>query len=265
MPTKRETGKRLELEGVSYYNDFKPRKQDIIPSEDDKHNRYVDGYFTQGHYLVKTERPKGIKINEEKPTPDVHKVIPKDEDLITAEIVAEYNYGGGERETAKVHIVAKDGTEYAVNAHYVDVMLTKHPNATVSVKKDTAIPPIVFKDGKDVVGVVMPVKDEIPSAEFIAEYRGEVATPETKFQRGPKSTGLAQSKVQTVINKALESIPNAPKVNVVQSNQNCPEEVQAIMEREGIDDAMGFTYKGEVYLVADNLRNQEEVLRTLAH
>ncbi|MFA5457306.1 MAG: hypothetical protein WC261_06715, partial [Synergistaceae bacterium] len=84
------------------------------------------------------------------------------------------------------------------------------------------------------------------------------------FQRG-KSQGLQQSKVQTVINKALESIPNAPKVNVVQSNQNCPEEVQAIMEQEGIDDAMGFTYKGEVYLVADNLRNQEEVLRTLAH
>jgi hypothetical protein len=84
------------------------------------------------------------------------------------------------------------------------------------------------------------------------------------FQRG-KSQGLQQSKVQTVINKALESIPNAPKVNVVQSNQNCPEEVQTIMEREGIDDAMGFTYKGEVYLVADNLRNEEEVLRTLAH
>ena len=80
----------------------------------------------------------------------------------------------------------------------------------------------------------MPLKDEIPSAEFIAEYRGEEATPETKFQRGPKSSGLQQSAVQSIIDKAVSSIPNAPKVNVVQSNKDCPAEVQKIMEQEAL-------------------------------
>ena len=84
-------------------------------------------------------------------------------------------------------------------------------------------------------------------------------------RKGTTSSGLQQSAVQSIINKAVTAIPNAPKVNVVQGNENCPDEVQKIMEQEGIDDAMGFTYKGEVYLVSDNLQNTEEALRTLAH
>ena len=32
IPSKRETGKRLEIEGVSYYNEFKPRKQEVFVS-----------------------------------------------------------------------------------------------------------------------------------------------------------------------------------------------------------------------------------------
>jgi hypothetical protein len=79
------------------------------------------------------------------------------------------------------------------------------------------------------------------------------------------TTGLRQTKVQSVVDLALEFIPHAPKVNVVQSNQDCPESVQGIMEEYEIDDAMGFTHNGEVYLISDNLRSTDEIFRTLAH
>jgi hypothetical protein len=90
------------------------------------------------------------------------------------------------------------------------------------------------------------------------------APKDVSFQRG-KSSGLQQSQVQAVIDQALKSIPNPPQVNIVQSSQDCPEAVQRIMERDSIDDAMGFTHNGEVYLVSDNIRNEEETIRTLAH
>lgn len=171
LPTKRETGKRVELEGVSYYNEFKPRKQDVIPSDQPtRFNRYVDGYFTEGHYLLKTERPKGVKIEEGNP-PNIKAVIPKDSDLTPAKIVAEFREGGSELEPAKVHIIAENGKEFGANAHFVDSVLTKHPDATVSVKTEGGNNPIVFKKGNEVVGIVMPLKEGAPSAEFISEFK----------------------------------------------------------------------------------------------
>jgi hypothetical protein len=180
LPSKKETGKRVELEDVTYYNEFKPRKQDIMPSDEPtRYNRYVDGYFTEGRYLVKTERPKGIKIEEGNP-PNVKAVIPKDKDLTPAKIVAEFREGGSAKEPAKVHIVADNGAEFGANAHFVDAILTKHPDATVSVKTEGGMSnPIVFKKGNEVVGIVMPLKDGAPSAEFISGFKPEAAGQNT--------------------------------------------------------------------------------------
>ncbi len=85
------------------------------------------------------------------------------------------------------------------------------------------------------------------------------------FTRTPATTGLQTTAVQSTVDKVTSSLSSPPKINVVQSNKDCPAEVQKVMEREGITDAMGFTHNGEVYLVADNLDNAQEVLRTLAH
>jgi hypothetical protein len=106
------------------------------------------------------------------------------------------------------------------------------------------------------------IKEVIPSGNLFTE--GKKKESDIPFNRGGIS-GLQQSQVQSVIDQALKSISTPPKVNIIQSNQDCPESVQKIMEEYEIDDAMGFTHNGEVYLVANNIRNEEEILRTMAH
>jgi hypothetical protein len=107
---------------------------------------------------------------------------------------------------------------------------------------------------------------EVPSVTINPAMRESVMQGQPMFKTGKSgTTGLRQTKVQSVVDLALEFIPHAPKVNVVQSNQDCPESVQGIMEEYEIDDAMGFTHNGEVYLISDNLRSTDEIFRTLAH
>ncbi|MFA5324403.1 MAG: hypothetical protein WC373_17130, partial [Smithella sp.] len=183
LASKRVTGMRMELEDVSYYNEFKPREQGLVegkrfPAVDKvpevNQNFYVDGYFTNGQYLVKTEKPK-FKLSNNKP--DVKRVIPKDAGSPT-KIVAEFYRGGGkDRESATVHAIAEDGTENAFNAHYVDSILTLYPDAKVFMT--SGMKPMVFKEGKEVVGLVMPLRDAVPSREFINEFKVEQTTPKS--------------------------------------------------------------------------------------
>lgn len=172
LPSTKGTGKRVELEDVYYYNEFRPRKQELIPSANGKEKTfYVDGFFTQGHYLVKTEMPKGIPISENKP--EVKKVIESClKNLQPAKIVGELYRGlAPDKSNALAHIIGKDANELIANAHYVDVILTKHPEAKVFIKKieNRREGGIVFKVGDEVVGVVMPVKGDLPNDFFTEE------------------------------------------------------------------------------------------------
>lgn len=156
------TGKRISSEDVSYYNEFKPRKQSLITRSPEDVNKYgatqlydsKNGWFSDGIYGVKTERPSGITLQKGREDINFTKVIPKHEN--EAKIIGEFSDGVGEKPQTFVHIISTSGNDIIVEAKYIDAILTKHPNAKVYAGESNH--PIVFKDKGGPVGVVMPVK-----------------------------------------------------------------------------------------------------------
>jgi hypothetical protein len=190
FPSSRPTGARIIGEDVSYYNDFKPRQEGIVvekPGEkvfNEETKQYEkspgrnmmteDGFYTNGHYAIKatqTDLPKGTLLQSPKEDFKFSKVFPKD--LQPAKIVGEYFEGFGKDEIAKAHVISKDGTDLSYNAQYIDSILTKYPNAKpfTTPKNDASI--LLFKDGKNVVGGVMPVRqtEGLNFKEFIKDQK----------------------------------------------------------------------------------------------
>jgi len=155
---------------VSYYNEFKPRKQELVVdtskavSEDGTpiaRNFYDEkiGWYTNGYYAVKTEKPKNINIHPGT-QPDVSRIIPKNAN-IKAEFVGEFHYGEADkdREAPKIHLIAENGYELVFDAAYIDAVLTEHPDAKPFIEDtERKLIPAVFKVKGKSVAVVMPVK-----------------------------------------------------------------------------------------------------------
>lgn len=83
--------------------------------------------------------------------------------------------------------------------------------------------------------------------------------------------GLPVAKIQGVVDTAKGFLKNAPAIHVLQSTQEIPVEVLQHMEEHGIldedgnSDVQGFSWNGEVYLVAENLDSGKETLFVLMH
>ena len=88
------------------------------------------------------------------------------------------------------HVIAKDGTEVFLNTKYVDLILTKYPKARPYITG--AETGVVFKVGKETVGLVMPMRMEIP--EFLQARAAEVAgiKPKEVVAEGKKPEKLAK-------------------------------------------------------------------------
>jgi len=170
-------GKRMT--DVEYYNPFRPRKQKIITAKHESQRQYyVNGYYSQGHYMVKTKSKPESKFGFEKVTEvleksakelraGIKKAVPArivaetfHVDDLTVEDVAEGRY---KNIIPRAHVVSEDGKHFLYNAHYIDVILTEHPAAKIFVVptrakgEQVSFGTLFFKKGKEVVGVVAPI------------------------------------------------------------------------------------------------------------
>ena len=175
---RKPTGKRLALEDVIYYNEFKPRKKGIIENKNSyiKKNYHDGEYFSDGNYAIRTEKPKDIQISDE--TPDIKAIIPNDTEVESAVLLGEL-HDGFTYNLPVVHVVSISGKDSFFNAIYIDSILTKYPRAKAFANlKETG--PLLFKDGEMPVGVVMPLRDAedilSPFADRIEEVKKQKET-----------------------------------------------------------------------------------------
>lgn len=179
------SNKRIEGEGeVYYYNEYRTRKQSPIIQEKGL-NDYYDkklGWYSNGRYAIKTEKPN-FEIKQQ----DFSDIIPY-KNNIPAKINGEYYIGLG---TPAVDLIDESGNHISLNAKYVDAILSKFPNSNIYTDKENPFNnPVLFKSGKDPVGVIMPIKvDKLelkPFEERIAELsqpsqpKTGVTVPESK-------------------------------------------------------------------------------------
>jgi hypothetical protein len=159
-PRQKPTGKRITGEDVQYYNEFRPRQQEIIEEE---HNYYLkDGSFTTGHYIVKISKSR-LKIADllegDKAPPQTMKDFVPDR-AEPAFLAAEYH--AGTIDTVVAHVVSETGRSVFLDARYVDVILTEYPKARplIDASGHNEKQMVAFEnpDGK-VVGVVAMLTD----------------------------------------------------------------------------------------------------------
>ncbi len=174
-PSIKSTGKRIiDFEG-EYYNEFKARKEGIIEVAPDR-NFYKDGWYSNGYYAIKTEKPqlKGRgSVYPEGEMPDIKAIIPKT-NLVPAEIVGENYQGTGkeaQQQTVFAHFLSKTGESAFANTKFVDSVLTKCPDAKPFMQsKDAFSSPILFKSKGEPVAVVMPMRIEVDMTRIAGEY-----------------------------------------------------------------------------------------------
>ncbi len=155
--------KRIEGEGVSYYNDFKPRN---LPLESViRMSRQAiltkDGFVTNGHVLILPNKKVNLETNENW---SIDSIAPKS-GLVPANEAMEFKL---ETDTPKVQFRSESGKSAIANAKYVDAVLTEHPNAKAFVKNDDSL--IVFKENDKIVGGIMPFEYDYFSS-FIKKER----------------------------------------------------------------------------------------------
>ena len=183
-PSNKPTGKRIRQEGVEYYNKFKPRDQDIIEGETGnngiRNNIYADGWFTDGHYAVKTAKPSFKTWRNT--VPDLKRLIPNNIDLEPATILGEFSKENFPEVYA--HITSESRGDMVVPAEQVDAILTKYPDAKPYSTKNYH-GAIVFKSQEEAVGLAMPLREYDLSefAERIKEVKTERSAEETEGKK----------------------------------------------------------------------------------
>lgn len=208
-PSTKATDKRIAIEGVEYYNQFTPRKQELITSKIDKdvpaktRNFYDEniGWYSTGHYAIKTEKPIGIQYNSQSEKPiDIKRIIP--DNKVKAKIVGEFHRGLRDKsgEPVGAHIIGADGGQVVVNASLVDAVLTKYPNAEVFLAENhPEHAAILFKDKGKPVAVISPFQGTLESvqetfADRIKEVQNE-KTPEALLNEPNYSLGNEYDKI----------------------------------------------------------------------
>lgn len=83
--------------------------------------------------------------------------------------------------------------------------------------------------------------------------------------------GISTARIQSIVDKVTSTLSINPKINVVQHVSECPAAVLKDMERNGIldengdADVQGFAWRGETWLVGDNLDSDVEAFKVLMH
>jgi hypothetical protein len=90
---------------------------------------------------------------------------------------------------------------------------------------------------------------------------GPESFKELRFQRTPIGGGMDPAVVEDIAQKIAANWKNKPGINVLQSVSDIPDALRAMVP----DDAAGFYYKGQVYLIADNSFNEAAVRGTVFH
>lgn len=239
------SGKRLT--GVEYYNPFRPRKQKIVMAGKDERQFYVKGFYTEGKYLVKVDKKpeskteyletdKELENSVVSITKGVKKAIPAEMVAETfpmreldVEDIAEKRY---ERVQPKIHAVAENGEHYIYQAHYIDAVLTEHPNSKISILPQeeegerAVVGTLYFEKGGEVVGVVTPMtpKGEGPPS-------GKLEDMHEVIQEGyAELTGKVKPAEVEVKPERLERLKK-PKVKLPEELQVSEEEELAIAKK----------------------------------
>lgn len=90
--------------------------------------------------------------------------------------------------------------------------------------------------------------------------------PRINYQRNT-GTGIQKADLQSGLKASLQQLPGAlGKVNLVQSETELPQDLQAAIAKEQMNGAFdGVYWKGNVYLVGDNLDSVEAAQKALLH
>jgi len=181
-PSRAISNKRVTGEGIEYYNEFRPRRQDVVTGgPKGTKNSYEDGFYSNGTYAILTERPKGIEIEPNAKMKGFLESLPAG--LVEGKIVGEFLHEG--TQIPILHVTAPSRSDRFIDPIYADAILTKYPNAKAFVPQDEKAP-IYFKEGGKVVGIVGPLK-----AQTIPDSLAERAQELSPGRKAPGGAGQA--------------------------------------------------------------------------
>ena len=196
--TEAGTTGRVTSPDVEYYNEYKPKRQKPPIAKDD--NVYADGYFAaNGEYLLKMPKPEALYREKQPPLADAFNSM----GLAEAKPVDLFIFKKMVSDDAYVHAI---GHEEYFDPKYIDAILTAYPNAKPFKAPDKKA--LIFKEGKEVVGMVMALNDKNPDitgyfADRIAELKNET---DYSLSIEPEITGIenASEEVRAAIEKGLK-------------------------------------------------------------
>lgn len=259
-PAIRRTTKRISGAGVQYYNEFKPRREGLIEAEKDtdgiKNNRYFDGWFSDGNYAIKTEKPK-FTMRESEFEAKIKDVLPKDSELEPAKLLGEFYQGN---EIPFVHVETESGLNFTFDAKYIDSILTKYPNAKAFSAGEEG--KLVFKDNGEAVALAMPMRigtatPEELFADRIAEIKGKSKTrPPAGIERGAEYSIGDYGNAPVVM-----QMPELIQLFKELSEGKYPE----IKRKIGIAAGAFYPRTGDIKLQKDIFSNPDEAVKVLAH
>lgn len=101
--------------------------------------------------------------------------------------------------------------------------------------------------------------------EALRQEFGETSYSRGSYRRSGPTSGSAAADVRRQLARLIGGWQNAPKVTVVQSAKDLPDALRRQVERDGAFDVEGMFAEGQVYLVADNLRDVKHAAFVLQH
>ena len=172
LPSEKPTGRRIspkdnpEYEYISEYSPKKVTDADYGIEKGDK--VFVgEGWFTNGHFAVKGTAPLIFNKGTIQPfTKEKLKgATPSEKGMVKADYIAEFHLMGN---ALNGGMVVGKNTEALFNPAYMDIIKKYHPDSTVFFKDNTS--PMLFKKGKETVGILMPMRLDVniePVREFL--------------------------------------------------------------------------------------------------
>ena len=182
-------------------------------------------WFTNSHYAIKGENPKGSETTEgryskDMPPIDVSRVLPKGKLAVVKPVAFEETYSTDkyQKNGLKRWTVFSDGAKF--DSDYLDLIQRTHGDGLEWKRGTKEGDPMVAVKNNETVAVIMPVHIEHhpPGTAAILEAAG---TPK------PKGKAAAKSPVQGDPMAATSRVPPAP--DPITSASKSPEEVEAEM------------------------------------
>ena len=241
--SEKPTGRRIspkENQEYEYVAEYSPKK--ISGSE------YVDqgkayagqGWFGDGNYIVKGEPPKGFggklpkkDLTEEK----IKAVMPSLRDYKEAKYLTEFHLMNS---TKNEGLAIREGMTTGFQPHYMDIVKNRYPDSKVFIKDEES--PIIIKQDKDIVGLVMPYKSSglpDPVKEFLRN-EGVKFPEEAKAEETPEKGAVDESQAQVTESKEA----NATKENALDTLRNNERGPNAVLS--GRNEGVGENTPGEV-------------------